>query len=203
MAELDTSSGGGHKKKGGVRRSKKLSTRVDMTPMVDLGFLLITFFIFTTTLSKPKTMELNMPVDEKDIKKEEEKNKVKASTVLTVLLSKQNRMYYYEGIGDDPLNPPNVQVTTYDGAKGGKIRTAIIDLKKKIETLKATPGSNINEKDEATVLIKPDTNSSYKDVVDILDEMAINDVNIYAIVDIGQVDRDFIAATEAASGEPK
>jgi biopolymer transport protein ExbD len=200
MAELDTSSSGGGKK-GGVRRSKKLSTRVDMTPMVDLGFLLITFFIFTTTLSKPKTMELNMPVDEKDIKKPDEKNKVKASTVLTVLLSKQNRMYYYYGIGDDPKNPPAVKVSKYDGAKGGDIRKAIQDLKIKVKELQATPGSNINEKDEATVIIKPDTNSSYKDVVDILDEMAINDINIYALVDIGQVDRDFIKATEQANGE--
>ena len=68
MAELDTSSGGGHKK-GGVKKAKKLSTRIDLTPMVDLGFLLITFFIFTTTMSKPKTMEINMPFKDENLKK--------------------------------------------------------------------------------------------------------------------------------------
>src|SRR6186713_1205160 len=100
MAEMDTSSGGGHKKGPGVKKGKKLSTRVDLTPMVDLGFLLITFFMFTTTLSKPKTMQINMPYKEDNIK-EEDQTKIKASTVVTILLSSNHRIYYYEGIGDD------------------------------------------------------------------------------------------------------
>src|ERR1043165_5304272 len=101
MAELDTSSGGHHKKGPGVKKGKKLSTRIDLTPMVDLGFLLITFFMFTTTLAKPKTMEINMPYKDQNLK-DEEKNKLKASAAMTVLLSKNHRVYYYEGIGDDP-----------------------------------------------------------------------------------------------------
>ncbi len=100
MAEMDTSGGGGHHKKGpGVKKSKKLSTRVDLTPMVDLGFLLITFFIFTTTMSQPTAMKLFLP---KDTEKPEEQNKVKASGALTIMLGKTDQVYYYEG--DDPTN---------------------------------------------------------------------------------------------------
>ena len=84
MAELDTSSGGHHKKGPGVKKAKKLSTRIDLTPMVDLGFLLITFFMYTTTLAKPKTMEINMPYKDEKMT-EEQKSKVKESTALTIL----------------------------------------------------------------------------------------------------------------------
>src|ERR1041384_5290476 len=95
MASIDTGGGdSGHKKGPGVKKAKKLSTRVDMTPMVDLGFLLITFFIFTATLSTPSTMDLNMP---KDTDKEEEQTKAKQSGALTVMLGKNINVYYYEG----------------------------------------------------------------------------------------------------------
>src|SRR4030081_2616046 len=92
MAELDTS-GGGHKKGPGVKKGKKLSTRVDLTPMVDLGFLLITFFIFTTTMSQPTAMRLFLPKDTE----EKDQNKIKASGALTLLLGKDDRVYFYEG----------------------------------------------------------------------------------------------------------
>lgn len=195
MAEMDVS-GGGKKKGPGVKKGKKLSTRVDLTPMVDLGFLLITFFMFTTTLSKPKTMEINMPFKDENMKKEDE-SKVKASTALTILLSKDHRVYYYEGLGDNPEEAPNVQLTYFRPSDG--IRDVIINKKKNVEELKQQ--GVLSATDQATVLIKPDDNSTYDDLVSILDEMSINDIRVYAIVDITEVDQEFIQLTEQGSGE--
>lgn len=193
MAEMDTSSGGGHKKGPGVKKGKKMSTRVDLTPMVDLGFLLITFFIFTTTMAKPKTMEINMPNTEKI--EEDKKNKIKESAAFTVLLSKDHRVYYYEGLATDPTQPPDLKVTGFKDKDG--IRDAIIAKNEKVKSLIAQGA--LTAKDQMTVLIKPDTNSTYEDLVNILDEMTINDVRIYAIVDITPVDQEFISITEQAN----
>lgn len=195
MAEMDTSSSGGHKKGPGVKKGKKLSTRVDLTPMVDLGFLLITFFMYTTTMAKPKTMEINMPYKDEQMKQDDQ-SKVKESTAMTILLSKDHRVYYYEGIGSDPNTPPNLQVTTFK-APGG-IRDAIIEKIQKVEGMKRA--GQLGAKDQTTILIKPDDNSTYDDLVNILDEMNINGVKVYAVVDITPVDREFIQATEQANG---
>jgi biopolymer transport protein ExbD len=91
MASIDTGGGdsGGHKKPG-VKKAKKLSTKVDMTPMVDLGFLLITFFIFTTTTALPTAMKLYLP---KDVDKPEEQNKVKESGAFTILLGGNDNVF--------------------------------------------------------------------------------------------------------------
>ena len=195
MAEMDTSSSGGHKKGPGVKKSKKLSTRIDLTPMCDLGFLLITFFMYTTTMAKPKTMEINMPYKDPNIK-EQDQTKIKESEALTILLSKNHRVYYYEGIGSDPNKPPDVKVT-YFKASGG-IRDEIIAKAQKVA--QAKQAGQLLPQDQMTVLIKPDTNSTYDDLVNILDEMSINDVKTYAIVDITSVDQDFIQKTEQANG---
>ena len=191
---MDVSGGSSHKKGPGVKKGKKLSTRVDLTPMVDLGFLLITFFMFTTTLSKPKTMEINMPYKDEKIE-EKDQTKIKNSVAMTVLLSRDHRIYYYEGLADDPTKPPEVKVTYFKPKEG--IRDAIIDKKKRIEELKQQGA--LTAKDQLTVLIKPDSTSTYDDLVSILDEMSINDVRIYAIVDITPVDKDFITLTEQAN----
>jgi len=112
MSEID--SGGGGKHKGDKKRGKKMSTRVDFTPMVDLGFLLITFFMLTTSMNKPQTMEINMPVKE-DLPPEEI-TKVKASQAVTLLLAKDNKVVYYfiNPITGDPETP---QITNF--SKGG------------------------------------------------------------------------------------
>jgi biopolymer transport protein ExbD len=192
MAEMDTSSSGGKGKHQGTK-SKKQSTRVDMTPMVDLGFLLITFFMLTTTMSKPKTMDLIMPKDTKD---EKEQNKVKESTALTILLGKKDRVYYYEGLAQDPnasANPDFFKATTF--ANKGGIRDVII--KKRDEVAKARNAKG--EPEDVVVIIKADDDATYKDFVDILDEMAINRIQRYATVDISEQDKTWIRQTEAAN----
>lgn len=195
MAELDTSSGGGHKKGPGVKKGKKLSTRVDLTPMVDLGFLLITFFMFTTTLAKPKTMEINMPYKD-DKMTEDQQSKVKESTALTILISDDHRLYTYEGIGSNPEQPP--QLNPVSIAKNTqKLREVLIAKRAMVEGLKQSGA--LNATDNMVVLIKPDSTSTFKDMVDVFDEMAINDIRVYAKVDITAQDREFIALTEQAN----
>lgn len=182
MAELDTSSGGGHKKGPGVKKSKKLSTRVDLTPMVDLGFLLITFFIFTTTMSQPTAMRLILP---KDTDKPEDQNKAKESGAFTILLGKDNHVFYYEGILTNENATTNFKSANFSSGDDG-IRNAI--LKKKVNTI---------EKD-LVVVIKPGNECTYKNVVDILDEMSVNVIKRYALVDISDVESKLIQKAEAS-----
>src|SRR6202035_4714026 len=120
MAEMDTSSGGHHKKGPGVKKSKKLSTRVDLTPMVDLGFLLITFFIFTTTMSRPTAMRLHLPKDVDII----DYHHVKVSAVITIMMGSKDQLYYYEG--DDPTK---LQVTNFRS-----IRSVLLDKKRRTDS---------------------------------------------------------------------
>jgi biopolymer transport protein ExbD len=173
MAEMDTSSGGGHKKGPGVKKGKKLSTRVDLTPMVDLGFLLITFFIFTTTMSQPTAMKLNLPKDAKD----EEQNKAKESGALTLLLGKDNNIFYYEGILDETGS-------NFKSSNFKDIRQVLIDKKKRT-----------NEKD-FVVVIKATDDCTYRNVIDILDEMQINVITKYALVDIADVEKQLVSISQ-------
>jgi len=203
MASIDTGGGdGGHKKGPGVKKAKKLSTRVDMTPMVDLGFLLITFFVFTATMSTPTTLDLNMP---KDIKDQKEQTEVKESSVLSIMLGKNDQIYYYEGKLTE--SGDNFKQTTFKG-----IRDIIINKKKEVISRYVTdpeceakakaegkPISNCADKD-FVVIIKPSPEATYKNTVDILDEMTINQVRTYAMVKIFDQEFELIKATEASSG---
>ena len=202
---MDVSSGGGHKKGPGVKKSKKLSTRVDLTPMVDLGFLLITFFIFTTTMSQPTAMKLNLP---KDTEKPEEQNEAKASGALTIMLGKDNHIYYYEG----ELLPDGSNFKSASFSGDNSIRDIIINKKKDVmanhvhttscQEIWAKNNNNQSsclDKD-LVVVIKPTEESTYKNVVDILDEMTINVVKRYALVDISEGEQALVKATEAAGG---
>jgi biopolymer transport protein ExbD len=191
MAELDTS-GGGHKKGPGVKKGKKLSTRVDLTPMVDLGFLLITFFIFTTTMSQPTAFKLFLP-DDKVIP--EDQNKAKESGVLTIMMGADNHIYYYEG----QLKPDgsNFLSASYNGENS--IREII--LKKKADVRSRSRDAENPEKD-FVVVIKPSVDCNYQNVVDILDEMAINVVKKYALVDISEGEAQLVSISDKSSQSP-
>jgi biopolymer transport protein ExbD len=203
MADIDVSGDSGHKKGPGVKKAKKLSTRVDMTPMVDLGFLLITFFIFTATMGTPTTMGLIMPKDEKDPK---DLTEVKESSALTILLGKGDQVYYY--MGQLKSDGSNFQTSTFKD-----IRRVIQEKKAEvISRYVPSPGDekiierarSNNERDwqnaakdkDFVVVIKPNEEASYKNSVDILDEMAINEVKRFALVDITPDENMLIKATE-------
>lgn len=183
MAEVDTGGGGG-KKNDGKRRAKKGSTKVDMTAMVDMAFLLLTFFMLTTTFNKPKMMEINMPDKNKELP--DETMKVPASRTVTVILGKDNKVYWYQGDDDNPA----VAVEETDFSENG-IRNAL--LRKSAEIRALPRRESDKENPEPIVIIKAMDKSKYKNLVDILDEMHITGVKIYAIVDFTEDDRKLLA----------
>ena len=196
MAEIEGGGGGG-KHKGGKKRGKKLSTRADFTPMVDLGFLLITFFMLTTSMNKPQTMEINMP--DKNVIEEKDKTLVKESQAITLLLAKDDKVVTYFLKDGVPSTP---QIQNF-GAKGiratlleeNRKRNPLLDsipvykgmLNKGIiteEEYKARLFDIKSYKNALIVVIKAADNSKYENLVDILDEMLICNIGRYAVVDI-------------------
>jgi len=168
MAEIQQQADSGG---GGKKRAKKMSTKIDMTPMVDLAFLLLTFFMLTTTFSKPTVMALNMPVKPKN---EAEQSELKASDAFTVLLGENNKVYYYDGLLDNTVKP-DLKPSDYSADGIRKI-------------LLARKQANPN----VVVMIKPDDKSTYKNMVDILDEMSITGQKKYALMEISTLDQDLI-----------
>ncbi len=182
MAEMDTSSGGGHKKGPGVKKAVKKSTRVDLTPMVDLGFLLITFFVFTTTMNQSTAMAINEP---KDVKDKNEQKEVKASGAMTIMLGKGNQVYYYNGILDKDHLSEQFKTTTFK-----EIRSIITEKKK---------ATNI---DDLMYIIKADDESTFGNSMKILDEMTICDIKPghYVADKLATVETELIKRTEATNG---
>ena len=180
MAEMDTSSGGGHKKGPGVKKAVKKSTRVDLTPMVDLGFLLITFFVFTTTMSQATAMNMNEPKDTKD-----DQIKVKESGAMTILLGKADQVYYYFG----QLDPLKIS-EQFKSTNFKAIRDIIVNKKK------STPEGDL------MYVIKSDDKSTFKNAINILDEMTISGVKPghYAEDKISETEKMLIKSTEDANG---
>jgi biopolymer transport protein ExbD len=211
MSEVQVKDSG----EGGKNKQKKQMLRVDFTPMVDMNMLLITFFMFCTTLLKPQTMNINMPSN--DIVQKDEQQEVKASGAITLLLAGDDQIYYYEGMpkdektGEDHYDDPNfLQISSYDpdGLREYLIKRnagtyeQIQELKVQLQN-QEIPDSIFRQKtkeiyDKAkenartappTVMIKPTDFSTYKNLVDVLDEMLISNIGAYAVIDITDGDR--------------
>jgi biopolymer transport protein ExbD len=193
MAEIQSNEGGGKKKKGGSKQ-KKLSVHIDFTPMVDMNMLLITFFMLCTSLSKPQTMEISMPSNDKKITKEDQ-SEVKASQAITVVLAGGDSVFYYTGI-PDYANYKSLKLTSYDAnglrafllSKNTEAVQKIEDLKKQKLDRKISQEdftkqvSEIKKgKNTPTVIIKAADNSNYKNLIDALDEMQICNIGKYVI----------------------
>ena len=192
--DQDSGKGGKHKKV----RAKKQSTHIDMTPMVDLAFLLLTFFMMTTTFGKPKTMEINMPV------KPEDNTKTEVNNAVTILLTGDDKIYWYFG----ELKPETkLELTNYsnDGLRKlfldknkfavdriKQLRTESATNNMADSTLKRLEVGAKGAKQALMVLVKADDKAKYKNIVDVLDELNITMVGKYAIVDLAQQEFDLI-----------
>lgn len=204
MADVDSGGGGGGHGRHQKKRAKKLPTRIDMTPMVDLGFLLLTFFMLATTFSKPKIIELTPPAK---VNNTDQNRKVNDSLALTIILSGNNKVYYYNGELNNgqkilTADSNNMNLTTF-GDEG--IRKIVLQRNYFVlNTLKPLEAQHDAGKIADTtfdrlknfyqgdptraifVIIKTDSAAKYVNVITMLDEMNICDVGKYALVDVSQ-----------------
>jgi biopolymer transport protein ExbD len=209
MAEVQQQDSSGKGGKHNKLRAKKASTHIDMTPMVDLAFLLLTFFILTTTFSKPKTMDITMPVKEPN---EKDRTKIKASLAMSVLLTADDKIIWYMGI-DSAGMPPQTNVADFSVSSEKGIHKVLLEKNKLVSDLVKMVEDSVKkglipdneeeikkhkaavkaaEKEGLIVLIKPDDKSKYKNLVDMLDEMLICNVARYAIVDLSDSEKELI-----------
>jgi biopolymer transport protein ExbD len=176
MAELDVPAGK-NRHKNSLRLGKKLSTKVDLTPMVDLGFLLITFFMVTTAWTKPHATDLKMPA-------KGDSSNLGENAVLTILLGNNNKAFYYTGSLDESLKENSCGITGYSLQDG-------------IGEIIRHKQSHMDEhykggRKEMMVLIKPSADASYENIVQLLDEMLINKVGRYAIIDLNDEEKKLL-----------
>ncbi|MDW8159526.1 MAG: biopolymer transporter ExbD [Bacteroidia bacterium] len=178
--------GGGDsgKKKGKKKgRKKKANPRIDMTPMVDLGFLLLTFFVLTTTMSTPVAMPVVVPAEKQEEQKTEQE-KISEEKVLFLYLTGKDRIYWYRGREN---NEVKLNYTTY-GDKG--VREVIYKEREKVKRSGLFDLSK--DPDPMIVLIKLSDDASYRNMVDILDEMNITDQKKYMLLDMEKADIEIV-----------
>lgn len=150
-------------------RSKKASTRVDMTPLADLGFLLITFFMFTTTFSKPNVMGLNMPPKTPPTENNEPPPEVDVTNSISIIIGENNKLFWHQE-EKAKLTPESLSETDY--SKDG-LRKVILTARQKAKDV-----------EKFTVIIKPTDESNYENLVNVLDEMEITQSDRYGIIDV-------------------
>ncbi len=208
MAEIIQNEGGGKKK--GKRRAKKHSTHIDMTPMVDLFCLLLTFFMLTTAFSKPKMMEIALPEPQKE--GDPAPPEIPSKRALTIILDGEDRVFWYAG-NANPLKPPLPTVYMTDFSKDG-IRKVLLNrnmelfkqisqynndvITGKIKAPRDTVEAYIkklkrSDKTSPIVLVKATDGATYGDMVNIVDELTITEVPVYSIVGINLLDKQMIA----------
>ena len=198
MAEIQESGN----KKGGKSKQKKMTVRVDFTPMVDMNMLLITFFMLCTSLSKPQTMEISMPSNDKTIT-EEQQTKVKASQAITLLLGDDNKLYYYEG-EPNYKDYTSLKETTYqaDGLRAMLLQRNRVAVNEVNRLKQQKLDLKISEDDYRKQLseIKSGKDTPYKNLIDALDEMQICNIGKYVITDIAEAD-EFLMKNYESKGE--
>ncbi|HJZ38814.1 MAG TPA: biopolymer transporter ExbD [Bacteroidales bacterium] len=215
MAEIIQNEGG---KQKGKKRSKRHSTHIDMTPMVDLACLLLTFFMLTTAFSKAKVMEIVLPEKVKD-PKTAKAPEVDDKRALNIILVEGDKVLWYNGLAN-PAKPPLPTLNVTDFSDEG-IRRVLLqrnkDLFIQIEEMNiaVTAGTLKLSNDTITarrkkmmtkdvigpvVLIKAADNVKYRNIVDIIDEMAITNIARYALIDINDVEKKMVADYLAATG---
>jgi biopolymer transport protein ExbD len=215
MAEIIAEEGG---KKKGKKRAKKHSTHIDMTPMVDLACLLLTFFMLTTAFSKPKVMEIVLP--DKPKPGDPTPPPIPKYRAVNIILDENDRVFYYKGLAD-PTKPPIPELIESDYSKDG-LRKMLLDrnkiLFKEIETLnnEVLKGKKVMSRDSLTkavrelkkndklgpiVLIKATDKAKYKNMVDVIDEMAISNIARYAIVDINGFEKKLLNKKKGISNK--
>ena len=211
MAEIIASEG---KEKGGKKKAKTHAPYIDMTPMVDLMCLLITFFMLTTAFSKPKIMEIILP---EKLKKNEkiEPPKIAESRTINIILAPNDKILWYTGKVSDPKNPPPLQEADYSANPTG-IRQLLLDrnkaLFKKIRQFnddvlagkidiprdsvqKAVGKLKTDDDTGPIVLIKAYKQSTYGNFVDILDEMSIIGIARYTVMNINWIEEQMVETT--------
>jgi biopolymer transport protein ExbD len=180
MAQIENFAG--ERKGRFFSHTKKQAIKIDMTPMVDLGFLLITFFVFTTSISTPTVTDLYMPKDTI----ENDPPKLIDDLALTLILDDNNKIYYYNGDFKDATSSNQIFETNYSTYSGiGKI------IRQKQKDIDAS-GKFSDGRKGLMMMIKPTSKSVYKNVVDALDEAVINDVKKYAIIEPDAAEIDFL-----------
>lgn len=196
MAQIETGGNEGHGKKGGKKRAKKLSTRIDMTPMVDLAFLLLTFFVLTSTFSKPKVLRMIFPEKQEG----PVANAPKVKDGLTLLVTKDNRIFHYSG---DLASATDVEETNFgkDGLRKILRERNRALLKRLAEIQKVSDKADKNDtaaqnkivrdlnqaqaEAKFVVLVKHDEGATYEDMINVVDEFLITQVAKYFVVDEG------------------